>query len=588
LIDKIGADGAAKTIASEDKQLYEPVQNIEISKLLQGYAPLEALEQQNPVILAVEESSLPAPHVRVSFRFGEGEEVQHNAYFPPVENWTKRFIQSAHPFLGVDVESPKLEFYLSEGAYTVTVPIGVMGYQSYASSAHVARTIARNLYSYSGRIYGYLYGGSGGSMQAIGALESETVNMWDGIVPFIVASSASLGNFDIRLFARMVLESKGSQISDALKPGGSGDPYATLNELETEIFDEVTMLGLSLKAWENYEYLFLMHDYPTLEESLNASGVINEAYTYSFWNEPGYLEAYHPDHKDLFYELRERGVSERALAKIAYHRHKDPGPKFHTWDHLRDSNGSPIYAQTQGDHYSMQMTEITSGGGKWTGNIHCKAIACVMQKDADAYPSDGNYYRERVKEMGLEDNFRLWFNESADHHEIHEGYRAYLNDRLISFTGILEQALMDLGNWVENGIEPPKSTEYEVVRNQLVIADAGRERGGIQPMVSLTVDGASVSRIALGETVHLTALMQAPLGAGEIISVEWDFLGNGNFAQGTFESQPDGSWISEAAYSYPESGTYFPRVRVALNREGDQSKKFRKVCNMASARVIAG
>jgi len=556
--------------------------------LLEGYTPMEGLTQDTPHILSIEEFPYPSLHVRVSGRFGDGTDPQFYIYFPPKEQWKGRFWQRLHVFFGLDAAIGDLAFDLDSGAYSITVPAGSAGHLKQAAAAHVSRTIAKNYYEYNERIYGYVSGGSGGSMMVMGALELSTGLVWDGAVPFITAAPTSLANFDIRWFARAVLDEKGSLIGDAVRPGGSGDPYAVLNDLESDILTEVTKLGLPLEAWENYEYLFLIHDHPELIDGLNSTGEVNDTYTNAFWNEPGYLEAYDPELRNIFYSLRDRGASEGALAKIAYHRHKDPGPTFYTWNHLRDSNGDPLYAQTPGIHYAIETATMASGGAEWNGKINYKTITVVNLLDVDSFPSDGDYLRERVEEMGRDGDFRIWLNENANHHASNDPYLPYLTYRLINYTGIVEQALRDLSAWVEDGVEPPNSTSYNVVDSQLILAEDAATRGGIQPVVKLTVNGAVRANITSGGSVNLSASIQVPPGTGEIVSVEWDFLGNGGFVDAEFDVLPDGSCEVNASYTYNTEGTYFPQVRVASNRNGETVKTFARAYNHGRARVVVG
>jgi len=554
--------------------------------LLEGYTPMEGLNQDTPCILSIEEFTAPSPHVRVSGRFGDGSDPGFNIYFPPKEQWEGRFFQRTHPFFGLDAVTTDLAFDLDSGAYSITIPQTSMSHVNQASAAHVSRTIAKNYYEYNEKIYGYLSGGSGGSMQTIGALELNTGLVWDGAIPFITAAPASMGNYDIRWFARVVLEDKAPQIADAVKPGSSGDPYDALNDMERDILREVTKLGLPLQAWENYEYLFMMHIYPELIDGLNATGEVNDTYTNAFWNESGYLEAYDPKLRNLFYSLKDRGVSEGALAKIAYHRHKDPGPTFYTWNHLRDSIGSPLYVQTTGIHHAIESSLMVSGGAGWSGKINYKTIMVVNLLDLDAFPSDGDYLRERVKEMDREGDFRIWLIENANHHALNDAYFPYLTDRLINYTGILEQAFRDLSAWVEDGVEPPNSTSYNVVDSQLIVEENAGLRGSIQPVVKLSVNGAARANITSGGSVNLSASIQVPQGTGEIISVEWDFLGDGDFVIADFDALPDGSWTANASYAYNEEDTYFPQVRVASQRDGEPDKPFARAYNLGRARVI--
>jgi len=564
------------------------VMKSQVDNLLEGYTPMDGLNQDTPQILAVEEFTYPALHVRIQGRFGDGSDPQFHIYFPPKEQWEWRFFQRTHPFFGLDAVDDDLAFDLDSGAYSVTISPSSSGIFNQASAAHVSRTIAKNYYEYDEKIYGYVSGGSGGSMQVIGALELSTGLVWDGAVPFILAAPTSLANADIKQFARAVLDEKGSLIGDAVRPGGSGDPYAGLNELESDILTEVTKLGIPLQAWENYEYLFLMHDHHELIDSLNANGELNDTYTNAFWNEPGYLEAYDPELQNIFYSLRERGASEGALAKIAYHRHKDPGPTFYTWNHLRDSNGDPLYAQTTGIHYAIESALGVSGGAWWSGEINYKAITVVNLWDVDSFPSDGDYYMERVKAMGREGDFRIWLTQNANHHTSSDAYFPYLTYRLINYNGIVEQALRDLSAWVERDVAPPNSTSYNVVDSQLIVEENVVARGGIQPGAILTVNGAALANISSGGSVNLSASIHVPQETGEIVSVEWDYLGDGGFVGADFDELPDGSWIANASYVYNEEGIYFPQVRVASQRDGDTNTSFTRALNLGRARVIVG
>jgi len=587
------------------------MKKIQSEVLLHGYMPLDGLNQDSPHILSTEEINVPSRHIRVSCRFGEGDEPQFNIYLPPEEQWQGRFFQHTHPFLGLDALNEDLVFHASCGAYSITVPPFTMGYINQAAAAHVSRTIAKNYYSYNKKIYGYLYGGSGGSMQSIGALEAESGLVWDGIIPFITGAPISMGNFDIRRFARAVLDAKGSLITDAIKMGGSGDVRAILTEAELEVFDEVTKLGIPLKAWENYEYVFITYEQPDLVDGLNATGEVmggttteekerskaetrhanvggtmDEDYTHRFWNEPGFLKSYHPDLQKIFHGLKECGVNEGALAKIAYHRHKDPGPLYRTWNHLRDKNGKPLYAQVAGEHSGLFASIMASGGAGWSGKINCKSIMVVNLMDSDAFPTDGDYYRERVKEMGRESDFRFWLTENADHHSKHDKHMPELDKRLINFHGMLAQALMDLTAWVEEGVTPPNSSDYTVANGQINLVENVTERGGIQPGVKLTVNDAERTNTEAGKAVNLSAKIQVPKGTGKIVSVEWDFMGSGDFVKADFTTLPDGSWACDASHVYEKKGTFNPQVRVASQRNGNPDAIITRAYNIARVWVV--
>lgn len=59
-------------------------------------------------------------------------------------------------------------------------------------------TVAASYYGTSRQIYGYIYGGSGGSYQTFDAIENSS-GVWDGAVPFIPGLPISIPN---NFFAR--------------------------------------------------------------------------------------------------------------------------------------------------------------------------------------------------------------------------------------------------------------------------------------------------------------------------------------------------------------------------------------------------
>ena len=53
----------------------------QVDNLLEGYTPMDGLNQDTPQILAVEEFTYPALHVRIQGRFGDGSDPQFHIYF---------------------------------------------------------------------------------------------------------------------------------------------------------------------------------------------------------------------------------------------------------------------------------------------------------------------------------------------------------------------------------------------------------------------------------------------------------------------------------------------------------------------------
>ena len=125
-------------------------------------------------------------------------------------------------------------------------------YRVNAASAQFSRVVAAQIYG-GKRPYGYAFGGSGGAYRTVGGIEN-TEGVWDGVVPYVLGSPMAIPNvFTVRMYAMRVLHDKFPQIIDALEPGGSGDPYAGLNDEEKEALQEVTKMGFPPKSWYGYK-----------------------------------------------------------------------------------------------------------------------------------------------------------------------------------------------------------------------------------------------------------------------------------------------------------------------------------------------
>src|SRR5690606_9269764 len=114
------------------------------------------------------------------------------------------------------------------------------GYRASAAVAMYARTVANRMYG-PHRTYGYAFGGSGGGYRTLSG--AENTQAWDGVVPFIHGNLQAWPNsYAARERGHRILKDKIPAIADALEPGGSGDPYATLTAEERNVLEEATRL----------------------------------------------------------------------------------------------------------------------------------------------------------------------------------------------------------------------------------------------------------------------------------------------------------------------------------------------------------
>lgn len=275
------------------------------------------------------------------------------------------------------------------------------------------------------------------------------------------------------------------------------------------------------------------------------------------------------------------------LAAQTYHRHQVPKEGYPTWDQFRDSTGTPIYPQRPmilGPIFAMGASGVVPNG-----SINGKVIVIENLWDTEALPWQGDWYRQQVQnKLGdkADDNFRIWYTDHANHADFTNPGNP---DYLVSFLGVLQQALLDLSTWVEKGIAPPASTNYKIVDGQVIVPNTAEERKGIQPVVHLKANGSDRAEIKVGETVQLSGSVEVPPNAGQIVKIEWDFEGTGNFQEinEPGESRTAGSIVNiQSMYKFTKPGTYFPVVRVSSQRNGDAETPFTQIRNLGRIRVM--
>jgi hypothetical protein len=305
--------------------------------------------------------------------------------------------------------------------------------------------------------------------------------------------------------------------------------------------------------------------------------------------------------QEEFEHLRRVAVGDEAvidnssyLAFQTYHRHQvPPTGEWPEWDQFRAA-GRPVHPQRPqllGPRFVRN-----NGAGLMNGRFTGKMIVVQSLFDEIAYPQQADWYRRRVRRVlgdRADDQYRLWFTDHAMHGDpaaaVQTEVRPARATRIVGYRGVLEQALRDLSAWVERGIAPPPSTNYENVDGQIRLPPSAAARRGIQPVVTLTANGGARADAALGEPVAFSARIEVPPGAGIIVAAEWDFEGDGDYPvveAFTNEDLSSTSMQLDRAYAFRAPGTYFPTLRATSQRLGQGDNPHGRVMNLGRVRVV--
>ena len=234
------------------------------------------------------------------------------------------------------------------------------------------------------------------------------------------------------------------------------------------------------------------------------------------------------------------------------------------------------------------FTKAASGavpGGKFKG----KMIVLSSLWDREAFPWQADWYRSKVHDNlgdSTDNYFRLWYTDHALHGDL-----TLQEDptRTVSYLGVLQQALLDLSNWVEKGITPASTTSYKVEDGQIKVPSSAHDRNGIQPTINLMANGTKRADIRTGQKVKLTAIVEVPVNGGKLVEAKWDFEGKGTYpVNGEFKSidKSNRHYSVAATYKFNNAGTYFITLRVASQREGNANTSYTRIQNLDRVRVV--
>ena len=187
------------------------------------------------------------------------------------------------------------------------------------------------------------------------------------------------------------------------------------------------------------------------------------------------------------------------LAFCYYHRHQVRDGNHASRQFVVD--GKPVYPQRP--PFPMAELRSTTRAGDHSGRFVGKMIVVQNTCDDYAWPHAGHMYGLLVRDAlgdSFDDQFRLWYNDHAAHLPA-----APTSTRLVNYRGSVEQALRDVVEWVEHGTAPPATTGYRWhdESSALTLAATAAERRGIQPVVTLRVEGGERADARVGEHRHL-------------------------------------------------------------------------------------
>jgi hypothetical protein len=207
--------------------------------------------------------------------------------FPDKKLFRNRFFQQTYPLNIEMLNIVDARFaFETGGGYTVGVNPGNpnVGFRVPAAAAKLAKAYARKHYGTNERIYGYMYGQSGGSVQTIAAAEG-TTGVWDGLIPVVIATDG-LNHHSFAwgaLYNLAIPAEKRKAIAEAAAPGSGKNIHAGLNEEERAVLDEVLSAGFPRAVFETNQF--------TIGGGMFGFGSVRSFdpdYFTDFWTKPGY------------------------------------------------------------------------------------------------------------------------------------------------------------------------------------------------------------------------------------------------------------------------------------------------------------
>jgi hypothetical protein len=264
------------------------------------------------------------------------------------------------------------------------------------------------------------------------------------------------------------------------------------------------------------------------------------------------------------------------LAMYYYPRYSNiPGSRSH--DQYRNAAGSPKYPQRADISVLYGANYRTMGGRVETGEVKTKIMILEGMNDNLSWPIFNVSYAEEVERaLGAaraDKTMRFYLHDNGSH------------SAGAGEPGIFTQSMQDMMAWVEKGVVPPPSTRYTIRNGQVVPAPRAADRGGLQPVMTLAVDGANRATVKANQPVNLVGELEMPPKTGQIVQYFWTVAGADDAP--TNLAAPTQKVEVKRTLSFPTPGSYLVRLTVNGQRDG-QVDPFNKTLlrNFKEVRVV--
>ncbi|MDB5424321.1 MAG: hypothetical protein JWQ29_1737 [Phenylobacterium sp.] len=673
-----------------------------------------------PYIDRDEQRDTPVPHRNIHGGF-ENTDTRFTFYFPDQAGWKGRM---CHPIEGGHAGHEDfyggpagelgggLKMVVRLGGYMVESNSGhigddidprggedptLYGHRAQIESARFSKHVCAQVYGEAPK-YGYVWGGSGGGRRSPMCLEYGA-GVYDGAVPFMgggniepwgtksrVRSDQPIAFGAMFNVQRLLQGDKLAGVIDAMRSGGSGNPYAGLSTHEREELAALYRLGFPRgDEFMISQPMGQMWLWTSIADMLQKE---DAEYFQNFWTKPGYVGHDNPEfvaddlidytarvsrivtarefstspdfngpefaaakpfivmlaammgHMDLPIGVEVKGLNRgyRTGAGVKVVSGEAAGRQLYALNH----GGDFLFTEGHGEANLLRFTGVKIGdevhinnraflafnyyyrhhisddslydflrvdgqpifpqhgvplqsplmGVPYSGQYEGKLIWVHHTHDASLWPPQGLFYKQAVEQaQGPEkaaEKFRLRWTENAEHAP--PRFQPNAPDRsndtwLIEYHDIIEQSLVDIQDWVERGIAPT-GTNFTFEDGKVSLPTDATERGGIQPVVAVTANGAVKAEVKAGQPVEFKVTSEVPPGAGTIIGLQWDFEGQGTWPLKPEMTGKESRLEASTTHVYDKPGVYFATALVTAHRDGEVGAAHRLINNLASARVV--